>query len=400
MPSPRSPGAYALGTQVRDGSAQARDAASTTTTGTGSASAAPVADPRGPGEDLAQRLGVSQDALRKALDALRAQGTGPGAGGPDRDHGAEDQALADALGVTPARLRSALQKLHDAHEQDELTALAKALGVGVAKLQGAFDALRPQGAPGARPAGAPPAGGPRRHDLRGPDGLAAALAKRLGLDAAKVRQALRSVHPDRRARDRAGLGPIDLGAGLAKELGLDPAKVKAALDKLRSTQQQRWQARRDAFADALAKQLGIDAKKARDALAAGPGPGPGHGPGFGPGRPWPRRAALRPLAARAVKARGAAPAGRRLAGSLQRTALPRRRIRSETARSRSNCSVSCAGELGRGDAQRRLVVELERAVVEVGRADGDQQPSTVSVFACSIVGWYSQSRTPQSRSCR
>ena len=188
-------GGYALGTQVRDGSAQARDAASTTTTGTGSASAAPVADPRGPGQDLAQRLGVSQDALRKALDALRAQGTGPGAGGPDRDHGAEDQALADALGVTPARLRSALQKLHDAHEQDELTALAKALGVGVAKLQGAFDALRPQGAPGAPPAGAPPAGGPRRHDLRGPDGLAAALAKRLGLDAAKVRQALRRSTP-------------------------------------------------------------------------------------------------------------------------------------------------------------------------------------------------------------
>ena len=63
--------------------------------------------------------------------------------------------------------------------------------------------------------------------------------------------------------------------------------MKAALDKLRSTQQQRWQARRDAFADALAKQLGIDAKKVRgrDALAAGPGPGPGpgHGPGFGPG---------------------------------------------------------------------------------------------------------------------
>ena len=110
-------GAYALGTQVRDGSAQARDAASTTTTGTGSASAAPWPTRAGPGQDLAQRLGVSQDALRKALDALRAQGRSPGRrpgsrprhGGP----GARRRARRDAR---PAG--SALQKLHDAHEQD------------------------------------------------------------------------------------------------------------------------------------------------------------------------------------------------------------------------------------------------------------------------------------------
>jgi DNA-binding transcriptional MerR regulator len=277
-------GAYALGTQVRDGSAQARDAASTSTTTGGSPTTALTAGGRpDPGQELAQRLGVSQDALRKALDALRAKGTSPGAGGPARDHAAADAALADALGVTPARLRAALQKLHDAHEQQELSALAKALGVDVAELQSALDALRPQGARGAPPAGAPPAGGPRR-DHRGPDGLAAALAKKLGLGTAAVRRALQSVHPDRGARDRADRKD-DLVAGLAKELGLDPAEVKAALAKLRTTEQQRWQARRTAFADALAKQLGIDAKKVRDALAAGPGPGfgPGGGPGFGHG---------------------------------------------------------------------------------------------------------------------
>ena len=37
----------------------------------------------------------------------------------------------------------------------------------------------------------------------------------------------------------------------------------------------------------------------------------------------------------------------------------------------------------------RLVVEGERAVVEVHRADGAQAPSTTIVFACIIVGWYS-----------
>lgn len=277
-------GAYALGTQVRDGSAEARDAASTSTSTTTSGSTTAARTTAGrpdPGQELAQRLGVSQDALRKALDALRAKGAGPGAGGPGRDHAADDQALADALGVTPARLRAALQKLHDAHEQEELSALAKALGVDVAKLHSALDALRPQGARGAPPAGAPPAGGPRR-DHRGPDGLAAALAKKLGLGPAAVRRALRSVHPDRGARHRGGRED-DLVAGLAKELGLDPAEVKAALAKLRATEQQRWEARRTAFADALAKQLGIDAKKVRDALAAGPGPVPGPGAGPGPG---------------------------------------------------------------------------------------------------------------------
>src|SRR4051794_24648016 len=110
-------GAYALGTQVRDGSAEARDAASASTTTAGPAAAPTAAGRPDPGQELAQRLGVSQDALRKALDALRAKGTAPGAGGPARDHAATDQALADALGVTPARLRAALQKLHDAHEQ-------------------------------------------------------------------------------------------------------------------------------------------------------------------------------------------------------------------------------------------------------------------------------------------
>ena len=50
-------------------------------------------------------------------------------------------------------------------------------------------------------------------------------------------------------------------------------------------------------------------------------------------------------------------------------------IRSETARSRSNCSVSSPAKAVRADAQRRLVVELERAVVEVRRAD--RRPAAV-----------------------
>ena len=47
-----------------------------------------------------------------------------------------------------------------------------------------------------------------------------------------------------------------------------------------------------------------------------------------------------------------------------------------------------------GHAQRRLVVQLERAVVEVDRPHGGPAPSTVMDFACSMVGWYSYISTP------
>ena len=62
------------------------------------------------------------------------------------------------------------------------------------------------------------------------------------------------------------------------------------------------------------------------------------------------------------------------------------------------CLVQLGGEALVPDPDRDLVVELERAVVEVHRAH--RRPGAVdqSVLACSIVGWNSNRRTPASSS--
>jgi predicted ArsR family transcriptional regulator len=113
-------------------------------------------------------------------------------------------------------------------------------------------------------------------DVRSAGGPAAALAKALGVDEAKVRDALQSVRPPGppgrpggpRERDH---GP-DLSA-LATKLGVTTAQLQAAFDKLGAE-------KRDEFATKLAEKLGIDPQKVKDALPAEP-PHLSHR-GFGP----------------------------------------------------------------------------------------------------------------------
>jgi transcriptional regulator with XRE-family HTH domain len=189
----------------------------------------------GPGErlnGLADRLGVSEAALRKALTDLAKE---------HRDDMAQE--LADALGIDVAKVQSAFDKLRpkrDARRGDRrddfAQALAKELNLSEAKVKAALD---------------------KQRDHRGDP---SALADALGVSTAKLRDALASLFRDHRPgpRGRPG-GP---GAGedaLAKALGVTPAKLRAAFEKLRDE-------KRDAFADALATKLNIDAAKVKDAL--------------------------------------------------------------------------------------------------------------------------------------
>jgi transcriptional regulator with XRE-family HTH domain len=231
-------GAYALGSQVGDGSAAAANAA----TGPGYGpppGAGPGWRGGGPGErlnDLADRLGVSEDALRTALNDLA------------KDHRDDiAQKLADALGIDVAKVQSAFDNLrpqrdarppHDERRDDFAKALATQLNLGEAKVKAALD---------------------KQRDHRGDP---SALADALGVSTAKLRQALANVFRDHRPGPRGGPGRPGFGPGedaLAKALGVTPAKLRAAFEKLRDE-------KRDELADALAKKLNIDAAKVKDAL--------------------------------------------------------------------------------------------------------------------------------------
>jgi Spy/CpxP family protein refolding chaperone len=125
-------------------------------------------------------------------------------------------------------------------------ALALGAGFGVTGMAAATTAT-PTPAPSASsPSGTPapdghrPDGGRHGHGERGDQ--AAALAAKLGVDQAKVADALRAFReanrptaprtegqePDHAAREAA------LAASLAKSLGIDEAKVKSALEELRT----------------------------------------------------------------------------------------------------------------------------------------------------------------------
>jgi AraC-like DNA-binding protein len=197
-------------------------------------------------------------------------GHGPRGGGPG---GPVLDGLADKLGVSEDKLRTALEDVAKEHRDDFATQLANALGVDRAKIEAAFDKLR-----GQRPSRPD---GPRR-----PGAFAAALAKQLGISEAKVRAAIES------GRDHH-MDPADLAKqlgvseqklhdafhaimdklrprgpgrpgfpGLANALGVTRAQLDAAFQKLRATQDKL----RDEFATELAAKLGIDAQKVQDAL--------------------------------------------------------------------------------------------------------------------------------------
>jgi DNA-binding transcriptional MerR regulator len=248
-------GAYALGSQTGDGDA----VAAKNLGGTAAAGAPPFHhDFRGGpamADDLADRLGVDADKLRAALEDLRGQLPGPDT---LRDDFAQD--LADALGIDVAKVQAALDKVKPTRERrhehfDEFAgALAKQLGLSTSKVRSALESAR--------------------DDRKDP----AALADALGVSQAKLRQAFAALWRDHRPGriERHERGPAP--AALAKALGVTQAQLEAAFDKVKAAHEKEMTARRDAFAEALAKRLGLDVSKVKKALET---------PRVFPGRPGP-----------------------------------------------------------------------------------------------------------------
>jgi hypothetical protein len=255
-------GAYALGTQARDGAALA---------GGSTSPSARITGHNGPGpggprdlSGIADRLGVTQAKLRAALEDLRPDLRAR----KDEHQDALAKALASELGLDAAKVTAALEKFHGDRKivrrerrGDRLQrfddALAAKLGIDAAKVRSAFDSLRP---------------GP---DRRVGKPALAALAKKLGVSEDKLRSALDDLRPRRRPRGpgfghdvRRG-GPAHV-AELAKELGVTQAKLRAALEKVRGDLDKQHEAERDAFITKLADRLGVSESKVKDVIGAGP----------------------------------------------------------------------------------------------------------------------------------
>ncbi len=209
-------GAYALGSQAGDGSATAQDANR----------AAPGAPARGAGADR------------------RAHGPGPMVDG-----------LAERLGVTPEALRTALMELRserpsrqemENRRNEHAAALARELNIDAAKVRAAFEKLKPERRMrmrrDRRPRGGPPPGAPRRGD-----GPRPGLRRRGG--------------PDRAAR-------TEHLTALARELDVSVADLRAAFVKLREAERARHEAERNEFTAKLAEKLNIPVEKVREALPA------------------------------------------------------------------------------------------------------------------------------------
>ena len=141
---------------------------------------------------------MSTSALQQAFEDARAALPGPPTG---RDDHLEE--LADALGVTEAKLRAALGTVKPGARRAPRRArraLAKELGVSAAKVRAAFEQ-----APRPGPAG------PGDREERKAD-----LAKAIGVSEAKLEQAFRNLRKDFRAgRDER---KDDRAADLAKAL--------------------------------------------------------------------------------------------------------------------------------------------------------------------------------------
>jgi transcriptional regulator with XRE-family HTH domain len=255
-------GAYALGSEAGDGGAVAagtRGSGGTAVNGTNvSQSGRPARVLRRRGgfglSTLADRLGVSETALRDALRAIRDAKT------PAQRRTELVQALASALGRPAADVQAALDRVKPARadRRDEVAAaIGNELGVDAAKVQAAFDQLRQHFRERDRDRNGPGRRG-RRGDRR--DALVNAIASATGADAATVRAALQKVRQDlgpRRGdrRDRRD----DVRRRLADALGVTAAQLDAAFDKVRTDQ-------RNAFATDLAQRLKIDVAKVQGAL--------------------------------------------------------------------------------------------------------------------------------------
>lgn len=149
-----------------------------------------------------------------------------------------------------------------------LSALAQRLGVSTARLREALQAIRP-------------ARGERGPGPRGGKGdLAAKLATALGVEPAAVEEILAANRPQPPARgERPRHGERPRGGGrpprpdlsrlvtaLAEGLDVEEAKVKAALDALETRHRAEHDARHAEIAAALAKELGLDADDVEAAL--------------------------------------------------------------------------------------------------------------------------------------
>ena len=237
-------GAYALGTQVDDGNAAAAKAPSVFAGGPGHHGFRGGPDgPAGPGfghgfrggpggpmlEGLADRLGVSADKLRAALEDVRTD--------------AHDQfaaELATALGIDKAKVTAALEKAKP--ERPRMRAprafartLAKELGISTAKVRAAL--------------------AERRNRPGGPGDL----AKALGVTEEQLRDAFHAVMGKIRPPHPPGRPGL---SNLADELGVTGQQLEDALAKVRDDHDQL----RDELADELAKRLGLDPSKVREAL--------------------------------------------------------------------------------------------------------------------------------------
>lgn len=236
-------GAYALGTQADDGSAVAAKR-SGGSTGLGHWRGGPA-----PLGSLADRLGVDESDLRAALEDIR------GDLRADHDQHRDEFAkeLAGALGIDEAKVTAALDKVRPERpgrpriERPRALAskLAKELGLSAAKVRAALDQQR--GRPGS-PASLANALGvteeklhdafhavlgdlrsrmprPPRHPAFG------GLAKELGVTQAQLEAALEKVrgsHEDDVEKRRD-----EFARALADRLKIDVAKVRDVLDDLR-----------------------------------------------------------------------------------------------------------------------------------------------------------------------
>jgi len=259
-----STGAYALGSQAGDAGALASGSnASASGSGSGGGATSNVAVRRGdrtgfrggPGPglgDLATKLGVSETALRTALEAVRDSKT------PEQRRTELTQALATALGKPADQVTSALISVlpdkpgRRTVRSDLTTDLAKALGVDAAKVQAGLDKARQDFRNGNGNRG-------RRGFRAGFDAVVNDIASATGVDAAKVRSALQGLRPKPGPRRERRDARDEIRRKLATALGVTTAQLDAAFDKVRTQA-------RDEFATELAQKLNIDPQKVKDAL--------------------------------------------------------------------------------------------------------------------------------------
>lgn len=219
--------------------------------------------------------GGSADAARSGSASARSaaqQPGGPWRGGPG-DRSAELGALATRLGVSTTQLQSALQAVtsqqaaNETARQSQLaSALAGALGVPADQVTAALAKLRGPhpGGPGGKP-------GDEAGEKAGNEAGETAGNEAGETPGDEAGETAGGKDPGGPENDRAGGRDAGFATALAKALGLDAAKVQAALGQVRGQQAAGEQARRDAFAQALADQLNLPVAKVKAAVGSGDG---------------------------------------------------------------------------------------------------------------------------------